>query len=125
MRIIGVPFQVRHIQVDGGSGFMGEFEKACMDKDIPLIVLPPRSPSLNGHEERFNRTIQEDLWIAHEDLLFTDLLAFNDKLADGLIRFNCDRPHDSHGQISPLQFLAQHQPQCRRYWPHRCGVSPK
>jgi transposase InsO family protein len=38
------PFPVRAIQVDGGSEFYGEFEKACKEYGIKLFVLPPRSP---------------------------------------------------------------------------------
>ncbi len=73
---------------------------------------------MNAHDECFNHTIQEEFVDDNEDWLFTDLFAFNDKLADWLIWFNRDRPHYSHGQISPLQFLAHGQPQCHRYWTH-------
>jgi len=43
-----LPFPVRAIQVDGGSEFMAEFEKACKAREIVLCVLPRRSPKLNG-----------------------------------------------------------------------------
>lgn len=38
------PFEVRAIQVDGGSEFKAEFEAACQEKGLLLFVLPPRSP---------------------------------------------------------------------------------
>lgn len=39
-----LPFQVKSIQVDGGSEFMKDFEKKCQDLKLPLYVLPPKRP---------------------------------------------------------------------------------
>jgi transposase InsO family protein len=41
---------------------MAEFEAACQAKGIPLFVLPPRSPKLNGCVERAQRTHTEEFW---------------------------------------------------------------
>jgi transposase InsO family protein len=49
-----MPDPVKAIQIDGGSEFMAEFEQACADKMLPLYLLPPRSPKLNGAVERCN-----------------------------------------------------------------------
>jgi transposase InsO family protein len=78
----------------------------------------PKSPKINAHIERFNRTLQESFVDYQGDLLFTDLDLFNEKLADWLVFYNAQRPHSSLGQRSPLQFLIQHQPQCQMYWSH-------
>ncbi len=43
-------FPVRAIQVD--SEFQAAFEEACQARGIRLLVLPPRSPKLNGCVER-------------------------------------------------------------------------
>lgn len=51
-----MPFPVRAIQVDGGSEFHAAFETTCQQRGIRLFVLPPRSPKLNGHVERAQRT---------------------------------------------------------------------
>jgi transposase-like protein len=51
-----LPFPVKALQVDGGSEFAAEFELACQQKQLPLFVLPPKSPKLNGHVERSHRT---------------------------------------------------------------------
>jgi len=59
-----VPFKIKSIQVDGGSEFMAEFEDACQELNIPLIVLPPASPKYNGGVERANRTFREGRAIA-------------------------------------------------------------
>ena len=54
------PFPIRAVQVDGGSEFMAEFEEACQQYDIQLFVLPPKSPKLNGHVERMQRTFRDE-----------------------------------------------------------------
>ena len=48
------PIKIESIQVDGGSEFMAEFEDACAQLKIPLIVLPPKKPEYNGGVERGN-----------------------------------------------------------------------
>jgi len=61
--IVGrMPFPVKAIQVDGGSEFMAQFEDACKQRGIRLFVLPPRSPKLNGHVERAQRTHKEEFY---------------------------------------------------------------
>lgn len=55
-------FPVRAIQVDGGSEFKAAFECACQERGIRPFVLPPRSPKLNGHVERAQRTHREEFY---------------------------------------------------------------
>ena len=52
----------------------------------------PKCPKMNAHVERFNRTLQEECIDYHEDLLFTDLQLFNDRLWDYLQWYNLQRP---------------------------------
>ena len=51
---------VHSIQVDGGSEFCAGFEQACADRDIPLIVLPPKRPQYNGCVGRATRTVRQE-----------------------------------------------------------------
>lgn len=51
-------FEVRAIQVDGGS----EFKAACQEKCLLLFVLRPRSPKLNGRVERAQRTHKQEFY---------------------------------------------------------------
>ena len=46
-----LPFNIKSIQVDGGSEFRKHFEDACKELNIPLYVLPPYSPKYNGRIE--------------------------------------------------------------------------
>ena len=98
-----VPFPIRAIQVDGGSEFMAEFEESCQDREIKLFVLPPRSPKLNGHVERANRTHTEEFYeVIDSDFTVSDL---REKLLEWEGIYNTVRPHQALGYLTPLQFI--------------------
>ncbi len=103
-----MPFPVAAIQVDGGSEFMNVFEDAVEAAGIRLFELPPRSPKLNGHAERANRTDREEFYDC------TNAPATVGGLGKALRRFealyNMTRPHQALGYLSPAQFLATHYP---------------
>lgn len=93
------PFPVRAVQVDGGSEFMAEFERACQERGVKLFVLPPRSPKLNGHVERAHRTHREEFYQV------IDLPDSLDKLREMLRAweevYNGYRPHQALGYKTP------------------------
>lgn len=114
------PCTAQTILTDNGSEFAKHFATALKDRRTAHWHTYPRTPKMNAHCERFNRTIQEEFVDYHEDLLFTDLKAFNDKLFDWLLWYNGQRPHHSLDGQTPLQVIAQFlsRQQCRMYWPH-------
>ena len=97
------PLRIQAIQVDGGSEFMAEFEEVCATNEIPVYVLPPRSPKLNGRVERFNRTSREEFWQCY-DGDFT-IAAVTPALRAWEDAYNRLRPHQALGMQTPLQFL--------------------
>ncbi|WP_105318215.1 integrase core domain-containing protein [Thermus tenuipuniceus] len=100
------PFAIRAVQVDGGSEFMGEFEEACRGLGIALFVLPPRSPKLNGHVERLQRTFREEFYTR---ALPTGVGELQAELKAYLEHYNRRRPHMALGGLAPLEFLARMQ----------------
>lgn len=106
---------------DNGSEFQADFAKTLQQYSIRRWYTYPKSPKMNAHAERFNRTLQESFVNYHEAPLFTDFHLFNQKLADWLIFYNTERPHHSLGLQSPVSFLIQHQPERQRYWTHTYG----
>ena len=64
----------------------------------------PKTPKMNAHVERFNRTIQEEFIDYHQDLLL-DPDQFNRQLIPWLIWYNAERPHWALKLDSPVQFL--------------------
>jgi transposase InsO family protein len=100
-----LPFPLRALQVDGGSEFAAVFEAACQQRGLRLFVLPPRSPKLNGHVERANRTHTEEFYeITPCSLPIAEL---NRELQTWERTYNTVRPHQALGYLTPLQFLAQ------------------
>ena len=55
------PFQMRCIQTDNGPEFGLHFTDAVKRRGVLHRHIHPRSPNENGHLERFNRTIQEEM----------------------------------------------------------------
>ena len=103
-----MPFPVRAIQIDGGSEFMGEFEVACREHGLPLFVLPPRSPKLNGGVERANRTHRDEFYAC------TPMRKSVTELASPLraweLTYNTVRPHQALSYLTPLEFLERYHP---------------
>ena len=52
------PFRVESIQADGGGEFRGAFEQACQAAGVRLVILPPRSPRLNGQVESLKNVVR-------------------------------------------------------------------
>lgn len=98
-----LPFPIYSIQVDGGSEFRAFFESACEKAQIPLFVLPPRSPELNGNVERSNGTAKYEFYAQYNGapslyLLRKNLYKFN-------LFYNFERPHQGIGLLTPSQFF--------------------
>jgi transposase InsO family protein len=100
-----VPFPVKALQVDGGAEFAAEFELACQQKELPLFVLPPKSPKLNAHVERSHRTHNEEFYQVHAES--DQLPTLNFQLRHWEKTYNCIRPHQSLAYLTPLQFITR------------------
>jgi len=99
------PNEVKALQVDGGSEFKADFEALCAARGLPLFVLPPRSPKLNGCVERGNRTHREEFYDVY------DLDWSVGGLRPDLLRwehiYNELRPHQALGYLTPLEYISQ------------------
>jgi transposase InsO family protein len=114
-----MPFSIRALQVDGGSEFMAEFEEACRSRGLRLFVLPPKSPKLNGHVERANRSHTEE-FLELYDLPWT-VSQLNVELRAWESTYNTIRPHQALGYLTPSEFLARF---CAKPHPKE-AVSPR
>jgi len=102
-----MPFPIRAIQVDGGAEFQDAFEEECQRRGIKLFVLPPRSPKLNGHVERAQRTHTEEFYEV-TDASF-ELPELNKALLKWEEVYNTIQPHQALGYLTPLEFVEQYQ----------------
>ena len=103
---IGVvfPFPLEYVLTDNGSEFMKHFDADIRRLHMTHWHTYPRTPKMNAHDERFNRTIQEEYIDYHEaELLDPD--QFNEGLMDHLVWHNTLRPHWGINLQSPIQFI--------------------
>lgn len=109
------PYRIEYVLTDNGSEFMKHFDEELRRACLTHWHTYPKTPKMNAHEERFNRTIQEEFVDFHEHLLLNPV-AFNDKLVDYLIWFNTERPHWALNLKSPIQFLTEGKPEECQMW---------
>ena len=107
-----MPFPIKAIQVDGGSEFQDAFERECQRRSIKLFVLPPRSPKLNGHVERAQRTHTEEFYEV-TDANF-NIPELNQALLKWENVYNTIRPHQALGYLTPQEFLKHNQQNQRK-----------
>jgi len=107
---------------DNGSEFMKEFDALLKEKGITHYWTYPKSPKMNAHNERFNRTLQEQFVNFYEDLLFTDIDLFNQMMAEWLIDYNTKIPHHSLQMKTPVQFLIEKHPECHMLWTYTGAI---
>jgi len=94
---------IENIHTDNGSEFHKDFEKACKEMKLPHYWSRTRMPQDNPHNERFNRTLQEEF--IQLGNCITDHEVFNRKLTEWLIEYNYFRPHESLGYVTPMCFI--------------------
>ncbi len=99
-----MPDPVKAIQVDGGSEFMAEFEQACADRKLPLYVLPPRSPKLNGAVERCNGAWRYEFYACVELPMRIDKI--DERVQAFQHLYNHHRPHGALAGMTPAQYLS-------------------
>jgi|SRR5579859_1751466 len=107
-----MPFPIAALQVDGGSEFAAEFEIACQQRGLPLFVLPPHSPKLNGQVERSHRTHHEEFYQVIPDRW--NVASLNPQLRRWEHIYNTVRPHQALGYRTPLEFLEQWKSQSHK-----------
>lgn len=109
------PFPLAYILTDNGSEFAKHFAEEVKQLHKIHWHTYPKTPKMNAHAERFNRTIQEEFIDYHEPELL-DPVTFNIALVKHLLWHNTERPHWSLKLTSPLEFIRLTFPQeCNMY----------
>ena len=120
------PFPITLVLTDNGSEFMKHFDEELRRLHLVHYHTYPKTPKMNAHLERFNRTIQEGFVDYHTQELLAPGV-FNAKLIDWLVWYNTDRVHCAfQNKLSPVQFMLQLPQQavakmpaeCKSGWPH-------
>jgi transposase InsO family protein len=113
------------VLTDNDSEFKEHIAKRMSAHEVMHWKTYTKTPKMNAHCERFNRSIQESFVDYPEDLLFTDPALFNRKMSDWLVFYNTELPHLStkpnpkktislkNLPVSPIEFLLRSHPQSR------------
>ncbi len=100
-----LPYPPRSIQVDGGSEFRAGFEDACQALGLPLAVLPPKCPQLNGVVERANDSARTEFRSLYQGEMTVKDAA--PALAEYQRFHNHVRPHYALDLMTPMEYLRQ------------------
>lgn len=113
-----IPDCPTYIQTDNGLEFAKYFHETAGRLHLVHYHTYPRTPKMNAHVERFNRTLSEEFIVYHKALLRDDVSAFNRILIDWLLWYNSERPHHALGQKSPFQCIVEGltERESQRWW---------
>ena len=109
------PYPIKRVQTDNGSEFHKYFRDYLKERKITHYWNYPSKPFLNGHIEKYNRTIQDE-FIDQHIVLLENTKIFNHKLMDYLIWHNTKRPHWSLKLLSPVDYLLKNNYLSRMCW---------
>ena len=115
------PYPISFVLTDNGSEFKKHFDEELRRLHLVHYHTYPRTPKMNAHCERFNRTIQEEFADYHKGLLL-EPMKFNEALMDWLLFYNIERVHEAFdNKLSPVQFMIQ-SPYYQKLFPEKCKV---
>lgn len=97
--------QISHIHTDNGSEFAGYFEQAIKSLGLTHWYSRVRVSKDNAICERFNRTVQDEIFMSPRLFLSSNIYELNVILSSWLIEYLSVRPHTSLNYLTPLQFL--------------------
>jgi transposase InsO family protein/transposase-like protein len=119
------PYPLQFALTDNGSEFMKHFDLRLRQLYITHWHTYPKTPKMNAHNERFNRTIQEEFIDYHDHLLLKPE-RFNKKLMEYLLWYNTERPHYAFAnKLSPIQYLMSQESNPQKsnmWWTHTTPV---
>jgi transposase InsO family protein len=102
------PDRILSVQVDNGSEFRGDFERACAKLELELVTIPPSRPQRNGCVERLQRTFRDEHY-AYEPASL-DLNGANAHLDTYLHYYNHHRPHHALQLKTPMAYAHLRNP---------------
>ena len=95
------PFRFQTLQSDHGSEFSPWFTKRINEYGLAHRHSRVRTPSDNGHLERFNRTIQEECL----SRVSRSLNIWKKEIPEYLRYYNSERPHMALSMKTPLEVM--------------------
>lgn len=102
-RLIAAREKPQMIRVDNGPEFISEkLQQWCEELAIRLQFIQPGKPVQNAFVERNNGSLRKELLDAY---LFYTLQEVREMAEEWRRDYNYERPHDSLGNIPPIEFI--------------------
>ena len=93
------------LRVDNGPEFLADsFTEWAEDNGMMIRYIQPGEPNQNAYIERFNRTYREEVLNLY---LFRDLDEVREITHWWLIDYNEQRPHESLGDLPPIEYVSR------------------
>ncbi len=93
------------LRTDNGPEFLGEtFTSWAEENGMAIQYIQPGKPNQNAYIERFNRTYRDEVLSQY---LFTSLEHVREATWQWMLEYNEERPHDSLGDLTPLEARLQ------------------
>jgi transposase InsO family protein len=119
------PYPIDFVLTDNGSEFAKEFNQTLNELHLTHYHTYPRTPKMNAHVERFNRSFKEEFLNYKTFELAEDPEGFNLKILDYLTWYNTKRVHCAfQNKMTPVQYaLSRLEPvkipaKCNSGWTH-------
>ena len=102
----GFPLGKRYLLHDRDTKFTQAFDGLLKASGVEPVLLPPRSPNLNAHCERFVRSIKEE---ALEQMVMLGERSLSYAIHQYLAHYHAERNHQGRGNqlIAPERALSQ------------------
>jgi len=95
----GFPKGKRYVLMDRDGKFSPAFQAILKTEDVEAMVLPPQSPNLNAHLERFHRSLKEE---CVERMIFFGEAALWNAVREFLAHYDGERNHQGMGNRIPV-----------------------
>lgn len=100
-------FEIKNIQTDNGSEFLGEFDKLCKKLNIPHYFIYPRTPKQNTYVETSHSADEREFY--QQGNVSSALEMMQKRIIEWQNIWNKTRPHESLNYLTPEAYYHKWQ----------------